>query len=210
MNERLQNLSSQDRNEAGPTAQPGRACRCGDPRSTININDKFDLFCGNDHGSTTDQLQALRIVSEACGKASIRTFTDEAASGSALANRPDLQALLTAAARGEIDKVRAEVLDRLSRDQEDIAHIYKRLQYAGVALETISEGHVTDLHVGLKGTMNQMFLTELGNKTRRGLVARVKDGFSGGGRCYGYDLGDKGELTINTRQAGVICSIFER
>ena len=160
--------------------------------------------------STQDQLQALRIVSEACGKASIRTFTDEAVSGSALINRPGLQALLAAAARGEIDRVRTEALDRLSRDQEDIAHIYKRLKYAGVALETLSEGHVTELHIGLKGTMNQMFLTELGNKTRRGLVARVKNGFSGGGRCYGYDLGAKGVLTVNEHQASIIHSIFER
>lgn len=71
--------------------------------------------------STKDQLQALRIISEACGKASIRTFADEAVSGSALTNRPGLQALLAAVARGEIDKVRAESLDRLSRDQEGIA-----------------------------------------------------------------------------------------
>lgn len=162
------------------------------------------------HRSTQDQLQTLRIVSEACGKASIRTFTDEAVSASTLINRPGLQALLAAVARGEIDRVRTEALDRLSRDQEDIAHIYKRLKYAGVALETLSAGHETDLHIGLKGTMNQMFLTELGNKTRRGLVARVKDGFSGGGRCYEYDLGAKGELTVNTRQAAVIRSIFER
>lgn len=56
---------------------------------------------------------------------------------------------------------------RARRDQEGIAHIFKRLQYAGVILETLSEGRVTELHVGLKGTMNQMFLTELGNKTRR-------------------------------------------
>lgn len=160
--------------------------------------------------STQDQLQALRIVSEAMGRASIRTFADEAVSGSALANRPGLQALLAAVARGEIDKVRAESLDRLSRDQEGIAHIYKRLQYAGVILETLAEGQVNDLHVGLKGTMNQMFLVDLGNRTRRGLVARVKDGFSGGGRCYGYDLAAKGELTINPHQAGVIREIFER
>ena len=47
--------------------------------------------------------------------------------------------------------------------------------------------------------------------TRRGLVARVKAGASGGGRCYGYDLGaNTGELLINTHQAGVIRSIFER
>src|SRR5690606_19011453 len=160
--------------------------------------------------STQDQLQALRIVSEAMGRASIRTFADEAVSGSALANRPGLQALLAAVARGEIDKVRAESLDRLSRDQEGIAHIYKRLQYAGVILETLAEGQVNDLHVGLKGTMNQMLLVDLSNRTRRGLVARVKDGFSRRGRRHGYDLAAKGELTINPHQASVIREIFER
>ncbi|WP_139302075.1 recombinase family protein, partial [Pseudomonas syringae] len=161
--------------------------------------------------STDDQLAALRIVSEACGTASILTFKDEGISGAAIANRPGLQSLLAAVASGQIDKVRTEALDRLSRDQEGIAHVFKRLQYAGVALETISEGRVTELHIGLKGTMNQMFLTELGNKTRRGLVARVKAGASGGGRCYGYEVGaSTGELLINKHQAGVIISIFER
>ena len=161
--------------------------------------------------STEDQLAALRIVSEACGAASILTFKDEGISGAAIANRPGLQSLLAAVANGKIDKVRTEALDRLSRDQEGIAHIFKRLQFAGVALETLSEGRITELHVGLNGTMNALFLTELGKKTRRGLVARVKAGASGGGRCYGYDLGaNTGELLINTHQAGVIRSIFER
>jgi hypothetical protein len=36
--------------------------------------------------------------------------------------------------------------------------------------------------------MNQLFLADLAKKTRRGLVARVKAGRSGGGHCYGYDM----------------------
>lgn len=100
--------------------------------------------------STEDQLAALRVISEASGPAAIQAFKDQAISGATIANRPGLQRLLAAVARGGIDKVSAEALDRLSLDQEDIAHIFKRLQYAGLALETISEGPVTELHIGLK------------------------------------------------------------
>ena len=160
--------------------------------------------------STTDQLAALRIVGRARGAVEIHAFTDEGVSGAAIANRPGLRALLDGAARGEFNLVLTEALDRISRDQEGTAHVFKRLQFHGVTLETLSEGRISELHVGLSGTMNQMFLVELGKKTRRGLVARVKAGFSGGGRCYGYDLGDKGELIINAHQAAVITSIFEK
>ena len=42
------------------------------------------------------------------------------------------------------------------------------------------------LHVGLKGTMNALFLKDLAAKTHRGLRGRVEHGKSGGGLCYGY------------------------
>jgi len=60
--------------------------------------------------------------------------------------------------------------------------------------------------------MNELFLHDLVVKTRRGLTARVKAGYSGGGRCYGYgyDIVGKGELQPNLHQAGVIHSIFAR
>lgn len=161
-------------------------------------------------GSTADQLAALEIVAKARGFTHVRTFSDEAISGANLANRPGIQRLLKAATRGEFDIVLTEALDRISRDQEGTAHAFKRLQFHGVVLETLSEGRISELHVGLSGTMNQMFLTELGRKTRRGLVARVKAGFSGGGRCYGYDLAGKGQLVVNPHQAEVVRSIFKR
>jgi site-specific DNA recombinase len=37
-----------------------------------------------------------------------------------------------------------------------------------VKIVTLSEGEVTHLHVGLKGTMNALFLKDLADKTRRG------------------------------------------
>jgi hypothetical protein len=55
-------------------------------------------------------------------------------------------------------------------------------------LITLSEGEIGELHVGLKGTMNALFLKDLAQKTRRGLEGRIRQGKSGGGRCFGYDI----------------------
>jgi site-specific DNA recombinase len=57
-----------------------------------------------------------------------------------------------------------------------------------VNIVTLAEGDVTHLHVGLKGTMNALFLKDLADKTRRGLRGRVELGKSGGGLCYGYKV----------------------
>src|SRR5260221_12072081 len=48
-------------------------------------------------------------------------------------------------------------------------------------LITVAEGPINELHVGLKGTMNALFLKDLGQKVRRGLEGRVREGRAGGG-----------------------------
>jgi DNA invertase Pin-like site-specific DNA recombinase len=47
---------------------------------------------------------------------------------------------MTAAMNGEFDILICEALDRLSRDQEDIAGLFKRMEFAGVKIFTLSEG----------------------------------------------------------------------
>src|SRR5271154_1113452 len=116
-----------------------------------------------------------------------QVYRDAAISG-ASSFRPGYQAMLTAAREGGFDIVLAEALDCLSRDQEDIAGLYKRLKFAGIKLVTVAEGEISELHIGLKGTMNALFLKDLADKTRRGLRGRVAAGKSAGGLCYGYDV----------------------
>ena len=60
--------------------------------------------------------------------------------------------------------------------------------FAGVRIVTLAEGEIGELHVGLKGTMNALFLKDLADKTRRGLKGRVEKGQSGGGLCFGYTV----------------------
>ncbi len=95
-------------------------------------------------------------------------------------------------------------MDRLSRDQEDIAGLFKRMAYSDVKIVTLSEGEVTHLHVGLKGTMNALFLKDLADKTRRGQRGRVELGKSGGGNGEPVP----GDRTINEFKADVIRRIF--
>nr|WP_240497769.1 recombinase family protein [Thioclava sp. F34-6] len=144
-------------------------------------------------------------------------FSDMALSGATIL-RPGLQSLLEQAGRGTFDIVLAEALDRLSRDQADVATLYKRLTFHGVKIVTLAEGEVSELHVGLKGTMNQLFLKDLAAKTRRGLRGRVESGHSGGGNSYGYDVVRRlgpdglpvtGERTINPTEAEIIQRIFK-
>ena len=132
--------------------------------------------------------------------------------------RPGYQKMLEDARAGRFEVLVAEALDRLSRDQENIAGLFKQLSFAGVRLITLSEGEVGELHVGLKGTMNALFLKDLAQKTRRGLEGRVRQGKSGGGLCFGYDVVRKfdaageavhGERRINEAEAAIVRRIFE-
>ena len=121
------------------------------------------------------------------------------------------------AQRGKFDVVLAEALDRISRDQADVATLFKHLRFAGVQIITLSEGEISELHVGLKGTMNALFLKDLAAKTHRGIRGRVEKGKSGGGLCYGYAVvkhtdaeGEpiRGERTVNPVEAEIIRRVF--
>ncbi|MCX2697430.1 recombinase family protein [Ochrobactrum chromiisoli] len=129
---------------------------------------------------------------------------DAAISGSSIVLRPGIQALLQDAQVGRFDIVIAEALDRISRDQADVATLFKQLQFLGITIVTLAEGEITELHVGLKGTMNALMLKDLAQKTHRGLRGRVELGKSGGGLCFGYrairHLNDDGAVSRGDRE----------
>ena len=66
--------------------------------------------------------------------------------------------------------------------------------------------------------MNALFLKDLAQKTRRGLEGRIRQGKSGGGLCFGYDIvrsvdpaGEPvhGERRINQIEAAIVRRVFE-
>jgi site-specific DNA recombinase len=106
----------------------------------------------------------------------------------------------------------------VSRDQEDIAHVFKRMRFLGIRIVTLSESEVNERHIGLKGTMGALYLKDLADKTRRGLRGRIEAGKPGGGNSYGYDVvkqfdddGEpvRGDRRINPQQAAIVTRIFK-
>ena len=165
-----------------------------------------------DVSSIADQVATARTFLSRQGWHEVGTFEDAAISGASTVGRPGLANLMAAAEAGQFDVVLTEAIDRLSRDQEDIARIYKRLTYWNVELWTLADGRVSELHVGLKGTMAALFLADLAQKTRRGQLGRVKLGRIPGGRCYGYDVirdgEERGVRRINDAEAAVVRRIY--
>ncbi len=167
--------------------------------------------------SIEDQFRICREQAKREKWKIVGTYKDAGISGASMILRPGIQALLQDAQAGQFDIVMAEALDRISRDQADVATFYKHLKFAGVPIVTLSEGEISELHVGLKGTMNALFLKDLAAKTHRGIRGRVEDGKSGGGLCFGYNVvkqldarGDpiRGDREINEAEANVVRRIF--
>ena len=167
--------------------------------------------------SIEDQIRICNERAEREGWSVVNCYTDHAISGASLI-RPGIQMLMQDGADGKFDIVLAEDLDRISRDQEDIAGFFKRMSFAEIDIITLADGKVSDLHIGLKGTMSARFLKDLAQKTKRGLRGRVEAGKSGGGNAYGYDVVRKsdsegnpirGDRTINDGETEIVRRIFK-
>ncbi len=168
--------------------------------------------------SIDDQIRVCTEYAERNGWTVTNCFTDAGISGTSIVQRPGIQKLLQNAPMQDFQIVISEALDRISRDQEDVAHIFKRLTYEDIKMFTSSEGEITEMHIGLKGTMNALFIKDLAAKTHRGLRGRVEKGKSGGGIGYGYRVvkqfdanGEaiKGDREIYPEQAEVVRRIFQ-
>ena len=100
------------------------------------------------------------------GWAFIKVYSDEAVSGGS-AFRDGFQQLIADSETGHFDVIVTEALDRLGRKLSDVAELHDRLQFLGIALHAVNLGEVTTLHVGLLGTMAQLYLSDLKDKTKR-------------------------------------------
>ncbi len=136
------------------------------PSPRVAIYARFSSDNQSD-ASIDDQVRVCRARADREGWTVTSVYTDYAISG-ATAHRSQFQALLADARSGKIDIVMAEAMDRISRDQEHIAGFYKHVTFAGARIVTIAEGEVSELHIGLKGTMSALFL---GNSRSRRTAA---------------------------------------
>uniref|UniRef100_UPI0026190067 recombinase family protein n=1 Tax=Maricaulis sp. TaxID=1486257 RepID=UPI0026190067 len=167
--------------------------------------------------SAQDQIDRCREFCRQAGYQVVDVFRDEAISGAHIYNRPGISALISASVEQRFDRVISEDLSRISRDQADTANFFKKMMFLDISIQTVAEGVINELHIGLKSTMNALYLKDLADKTRRGMIAAVLKGSVPGGRTYGYELlrsydahGElvRGARRINENEARIVRQIF--
>ena len=160
--------------------------------------------------SIEDQVDLCRKHAERLNCEVVAVYSDRARSGASLMGRDGVLDMISASRRGEFDAVIVEALDRLSRDQEDLAGIYKRFTFNNVAIEAVHDGRADQVQIGIRGMLGSLYLADLANKVRRGMTGVIRDGRSPGGRAYGYrpKKGEPGILEIVEEEAEVIRRIF--
>lgn len=167
--------------------------------------------------SVEDQIAVVSDMAKRQGYQIVGTYEDHGISGKSMLTRDGVQRLVRDASSGKFQVVLAESMSRVSRALADIAHLYQILQFNDVGFYTMAEGEVNLLAVGMKGTYNQVQLSDLALQVHRGQEMFFKRGKLNGGGVYGYDqvreFGSDGkpvtgERKINPVEAVVVNRIF--
>ena len=165
--------------------------------------------------SVRDQLDLCRRRASEKGLIVVEEFYDEAQSATSI-NRDSYNRMFEKLSDRAFDFILAESWDRLVRDQEDGARLYKHSDYHNITIHVLDRGDIGLMDASISSLVAAMFLDGLAHKTRRGLSGRVSEGKSGGGLSYGYRVAKdkngqpiKGELEIDQNQANVVRRIFK-
>lgn len=166
----------------------------------------------NQRGASIEgQIEMYRRYAAAQAWQVVAVFNDRAISGTTV-ERPGYRDLLAAARRGAFDVIVVEALDRQSRKLSEIARLHDELQFTHIALHAVSFGRVETMHVGMLGTMAQIYVADLREKTRRGRLGRILQGRTAPGKAFGYDIApgeERGERLINQAEASTVRKIFQ-
>ena len=167
--------------------------------------------------SIRDQIRNIETYCGRMGWPAPKVFEDAALSG-ARTDRPGYQSMLAAVEAGSIDVLLVDDLSRLSRDNLESTRAVRMLHHHGVRLIGVSDGVDTartgsKLDTGFRALMNELYLDDLAEKTRRGMIGQALDGYSTGGLPYGYDSVPDGRghrRVVNEEEAKWVRWIFER
>jgi site-specific DNA recombinase len=161
--------------------------------------------------SIEDQIELAKAYAAREGLIVTAAYEDRAQSGSSTQGRLGLARMLRDANDRLFTHLIVESLDRLSRDQADLATLYKRLTFIGIEIREVHGGKATPLNAAVRGLVGTLYLADLADKTRRGLAGRVREGKSAGGKAYGYRpvTGQPGALEIVPDEAEAVRLVFQ-
>lgn len=168
--------------------------------------------------SIEDQIHRARerLRQEGMDPDTATVFTDYAVSGASM-DRPGMRALSQAVESGAVDLVIAESLDRISRDVGDADRFRKMLAHRRAELRcldgtTVRAGDKSSaLLYGVRSLFAEAYLSDLGDKTLRGLEGRARAGKATGAAPYGFtnvrsETGSS--IAIDPERAPIVRRIF--
>lgn len=174
------------------------------------------IYARGDSGdaeTTTYQIEQCRQLCEQKGYVVADVFVDEPRSGIQLAHRPAFTLMSWQAMELRFEKIVAWDLYRLSPDQTDAAHFFKKMEYLDIDLETVKGGKVSAEDVGISQLAEQLYFKDLGSRAHQAVIASVLRGSVPGGHIYGYEpinAADKaGARRVVPEQADVVRRIFK-
>lgn len=100
---------------------------------------RYSIDHQNDR-SIEDQIALCREHARRNGLTVTAEYSDRARTSATLIGREGILDLMADARAGRFEVVVIEALDRISRDQEDLAGVFKRLRHAIVAIEAVHDG----------------------------------------------------------------------
>ena len=166
----------------------------GPPNSSVFLLAPRFSSAKQSPASITDQIRKCREHAHTQGWEILadHIYSDEAISG-ATAERAGLKRLLAAAESKAhpFDAILVDDSSRLSRNQADSFNLKDRMAFARVRLVFVSQGYDSDskqsgILMAVHGITDALYISELSEKTRRGLEGKVLDHLHHGGRCFGY------------------------
>lgn len=163
------------------------------------------------------QQERLEAYCRAMGWERFQCYTDPGFSGSNL-NRPQIQRLVADVKAGKVCAVVVYKLDRLSRSQKDTLFLIEDVFMPhGVAFVSLNESLDTSTPygramIGILSAFAQLERENIFQRTRMGMLERVKQGYwmGGGNIPYGYDYDrGRGILVPNPQQAAQVRKMYD-
>lgn len=141
--------------------------------------------------SIQGQLELLRNYAKANRYLIYNEYVDEGISGKSIANRPQLNKLLSDARKRLFDEVVVWKISRISRTQLDLLQIVDELSKLGISFRSDSEKFETETAHGklmfqLMGSFAEFERNQIVDNVKMGMKQRALQGKWNGGATLGY------------------------
>ncbi len=180
----------------------------------VRVSDESQLA-----GYSLDAQRAqIAAYCERAGYELVHAYVDEGVSAHSdrLDKRPQLAAMLEAAARGEFEVVVVHSLDRLARNAHAQREAMQRLGRAGVGLHSITEAFdfttpAGKLMLNMIGGVSEFFSDQLAVHVAKGQRERAAQGRPIGPVPFGYTVPEPGAVPlVDERAAPAVLDVFRR